>query len=184
MTTTLTRPRRGRRGLPLAALVVALPFTLTVPATVKGSDALDPAALPREVRGALDWAARTYPQPLDGARWSAAYRLEGSNHPVYQVQGTNARGNKIEAEVTSAGRVVEVEEHGVPLDEVPAVVTAALKAGRPGFAPTRVEAVYQAQQSRPVCYGFEGQGADGKKIEVYLSADGKTFLNGNGPSGP
>jgi len=103
--------------------------------------------------------------------------LEGTGHPLYQVRGTNGRGHKIELEVTSAGRIIEVEEHGIPLDEVPSAVTEALEARMPSFKPTQVEAIYQVEKEQPVTYGFEGQDADGRKVEVYISADGKTFLN-------
>ena len=72
---------------------------------------------------------------------------------------------------------MEVEEHGIPLSEVPSAVIEALKAKLPHFQPTQVEAIYQADKVQPISYGFEGKDAAGKKIEVYLSADGKTWLN-------
>jgi hypothetical protein len=135
------------------------------------------AALPAKVREALDRAGRVYERPLKGARWSEVHQLGGTDHPVYQLQGTNERGNKVEMEVTSAGRIIEVEEHGVPLREVPSAVTEALKAKMPEFKPTLVEAIYQAEQTNPACYGFEGKDAEGRLIEIYISADGKAFLN-------
>jgi len=141
------------------------------------AEATDLAALPQEVRAALDRAARVYAQPLSGVTWLKVYRLSGSDHPIFQVQGTNGRGNKTELEVTSAGRIIEVEEHGIPLHEVPSAVIEALKANRPEFNPTQVEAIYQAEAAQPSAYGFEGKDAAGSKTEVYLSADGRTFLN-------
>jgi len=137
----------------------------------------DPTALPQEVRDALDRAARTYPEPLKGVEWSHVAQLNESDHALYQVRGTNERGHTVEAEVTRAGRVIEVEEHGIPLDEVPVVVMAVLKTKIPSGKPDVVEAIYQGGDRRPVAYGFEGRDADGKKFEVYISADGKTFLN-------
>ena len=173
----------GWRGLRLTLLGVAL-FVLVASgigcnAAGQGNRAEEPsiAALPPEVRAALDRAALVYGQPLGGARWSGVSRLEGTGHPLYQVRGTNGRGHKIELEVTSAGRIIEVEEHGIPLDEVPSAVTEALEARMPSFKPTQVEAIYQVEKEQPVTYGFEGQDADGRKVEVYISADGKTFLN-------
>lgn len=175
--------RRRGWSLRLAALGVVL-ITLAaggIVSTAAGqrdnTKEADVAALPPEVRAALDRAARVYAQPLGGARWSKAYLLGGSSHPLYQVQGTNERGNKVELEVTGAGRVIEVEEHGIPLSEVPSAVLDALKSQRPQFEATQVEAIYQTEKAQPVCYGFEGQDAAGKTIEVYISADGKTFLN-------
>lgn len=135
------------------------------------------AALPREVREALDRAARTYPQPLSDANWSEVHFLGGTDHPLYQLRGTNSRGKTIELEVTKAGRVIEVEEHGIPLDEVPAPLAEALKTKLPQFRHERIEAIFQVGNPRPVSYGFEGLDAAGKPIEVYISADGKTFLN-------
>jgi hypothetical protein len=136
----------------------------------------DVTALPQEVRDALDRATQVYSHPLDGAKWAKVHLLGGTDHPVYQLRGTNARGNTIEMEVTKAGRVIEVEEHGIPLGEVPAPVVEALKAKRPQLTPTRVEAIYQTDNPRPVSYGFEGTDPTGKSVEVYISADG-TFLN-------
>lgn len=167
----------GWPGLRLAILGVVL-LALAAPAVpVSGADEAAITALPKEVREALDRAARVYAEPLKGVRWTRAFRLSGTDHALYQVQGTNGRGNKIELEVTSAGRVIEVEEHGIGLDEVPEVVVKALKTKMPQFEPKLIEAIYQVEKPQPVCYGFEGLDANGKKIEVYLSADGKTFLN-------
>jgi hypothetical protein len=135
------------------------------------------AALPQEVRDALGRATETYLFPLSDAKWSHVHTLSGAEHPIYQVGGTNGRGNTVEVEVTKAGRVIEVEEHGIAMDEVPSAVVEALKSKRPDFRPTRVEAIYQAQNPAPVCYGFEGADGAGKSIEVYVTADGKTFLN-------
>jgi hypothetical protein len=174
---------RGWRGPGLAALGVVL-LALAAPATGRTAAGQrnraagpDLAALPRQVREALDRAARVYGQPLRGARWSEVHLLRETDHPLYQFRGTNARGNTIEIEVTSAGRVIEVEEHGIPPGEVPRPVSEALKARMPQFRPTRVEAIYQAEYPRPVSFGFEGEDAAGRTVEVYVSADGKTFLN-------
>jgi hypothetical protein len=142
-----------------------------------GAPVTDLDALPAAVSAAADRAARTYAQPLDGARWTNVAVLSGSEHPVYQLRGTNGRGNAVEMEVTSAGRVIEVEEHGIPVGEVPAAVTEALNGKHPQFSPARVEAIYQAGHAQPVSYGFEGQDAAGQKVELYVSADGKAFLN-------
>jgi hypothetical protein len=134
------------------------------------------ADLPNEIFVALDRAAKTYEQPLKGAKWSKAHRLDAA-HGLYQVRGTNGRGNTIEAEITGAGRIIEIEEHGIPIDEVPAVVVQTLKARLPDFKPDQIEAIYQMEQSQPVCFGFEGKDAAGRKVEIYISADGKKVLN-------
>ncbi len=181
------------RARGFALLGVAL-LTLTAPALIApalvapqaaGSSAAQRSAeetanlasVPKEVRAALDRALETYRQPLRGARWSSVNVLTGTDHTLYQVRGTNGRGNRIEMEITRAGRIIEVEEHGIPLSEVPSAVVDALSAKMPEFTPTRIEAIYQCEQSQPVCYGFEGEDIAGGEIEVYISADGKTFLN-------
>jgi len=137
----------------------------------------DLTSLPKEVREAVDRAGRDYVQPLKNAKWSKVNRLPGSEHTLYRLQGTNGRGNRIEIEITAAGRIIEVEEHGIPLAEVPNAVIAALKARKPEFKPSVVEAIYQVDKNHPSAYGFEGVDSSGRKIEVYISADGKTFLN-------
>jgi hypothetical protein len=141
------------------------------------ADQMSVAELPKEVRDALGRAAETYLLPLSDANWSHVYTLTGSDHPIYQLRGKNGRGNMIEMEVTKAGRVIEVEEHGIAMEEVPSAVLETLKTKRPDFTPAVVEAIYQGQNPAPVCYGFEGTDRTRKPIEVYLTADGKTFLN-------
>lgn len=158
----------------LGATVLGCAFK-TAPAEQKqGSDI---SALPQEVRNGLDRAARVYAQPLNGARWSEVFVLKASEHPIYQVRGTNGRGHTIEIELTGAGRVIEVEEHGLALDEVPGVVRDALNGRIPAFKAKRVEAIYQAENPKPFCYGFEGTDSSGHEVELYITADGKTFLN-------
>ena len=63
------------------------------------------------------------------------------------------------------------------MTEVPAAVLVTLRSLRPSFEPTEIEAVYQMAKPQPVSYGFEGRDPAGKKVEIYLSADGKTWLN-------
>jgi len=137
----------------------------------------DDPVIPNEISGALKRAAQTYARPLDGVRWTKIQLLRGSDHRMYQVQGVNRRGNKVEVEVTAAGRIVETEEHGIPAAEVPKAVLETLKAKLPQFEPVRIEAIYQTEKTQPVSYGFEGRTATGAEIEVYITADGKTFLN-------
>lgn len=161
----------------LSAALVALAAGGRVAAQQANRAELDVSTLPTEVREALDRATRVYPQPMSGASWSQADVLNRNGHALYQLQGSNGRGNKIEMEVTGAGRIVEVEEHGIPMSEVPAAVLAALEARMPEFTPTRIEAIFQAERPEPVCYGFEGEDPDGRWVEIYISADGKRFLN-------
>jgi hypothetical protein len=135
------------------------------------------ADLPQEVRDGLDRATVTYLTPLAGAKWDRVERLGGADDSLYRLKGTNGRDRTIELEVTRAGRVIEVEEFGVPLAEVPAAVIEGLKARIPYANPDWVVAIYQAGALLPVGYGFGGRNADGAAVKVYITADGKTFLN-------
>lgn len=177
--TTPRRPTPLREMLLGVALVALAPLGIGCGAVDQNgeAEASDVGALPQEVRDALSRAARTYPQPLNGASWLSHSRTSEDEHAVYQVRGKNGRGRTIEVEVTGAGRVIEVEEHGIPTEDVPTPVMEALKSRMPAANPEKVEAVYQNGQPQPVAYGFEGTDPKGKRIEVYISADGKTFLN-------
>jgi hypothetical protein len=174
-----TREKYGWRGIRLLTIGAGLLALTTagIGCTATERSRADKAKLPQPVNDALDRAAKMYAQPLGGATWSKVSLLRGTDHPIYQLQGTNDRGNRVEIEITSAGRIVEAEEHGISPGDVPAAVTEALKAKLPDFTPEKVEAIYQAEQPQPVCYGFEGKDAAGKEVEVYVSADGKMWLN-------
>jgi len=80
-------------------------------------------------------------------------------------------------EATRPGRVIEAEEFGVPLTEVPTPVIEGLKARIPYANPDWVVAIYQSANLLPVGYGFGGRNADGAVVEAYITADGKRFLN-------
>src|SRR5262245_43301802 len=144
-------------GLGVVLLVLAAGVGCKPVEQRNGAEDSDLGALPQEVRDALDRAAQVYPQPLSGARWSKVFVLKKTDHPLYQLQGTNDRGHKVEAELTGAGRIIEVEEHGVPLADVPGAVLKALQEKRPNFKPIEVEAIYQTGQAQPVSYGFEAK---------------------------
>src|SRR5262245_55694266 len=118
--TSVGRPRKREAIMPrvsrinrllLAVSLLVLGATgigcMSATAPAEQKKPTDVTALPQEVRTALDRAARVYAQPLNGAKWSEVYALKASEHPIYQVRGTNDRGNPIEIEVTSAGRVIE-----------------------------------------------------------------------------
>jgi hypothetical protein len=172
----------NRRGLRLAGFALLLAPALLAAGCANANpqdrrEETNPVALPQEIRDGLDRATVTYPLPLAGAKWSSVARLGGTDDSLYRLRGTNGRGRTIELEVTKAGRVIEVEESGVPLGEVPAPALEGLKARIPYANPDWVAAIYQAGHLLPVAYGFGGLNAEGAKVEVYITADGKTFLN-------
>jgi hypothetical protein len=134
------------------------------------------AAMPG-LREALGRAAAIYPEPLRGIAWSHLLVFKTKDGTLYQLQGMNARGRPIELEITDSGRVIEIEEYGIPLAEVPAVVMKGLETKIPFANPDWTEAIYQAGQPRPAVYGFGGRDGNGNRIAVYLTADGQTVLN-------
>jgi len=175
--------RANWRGLRLAGFGLVL-FALSAfgagCATANHKDQEEEATLttlPQEVRNGLDRATINSPPPLAGARWTRIVRLGGTDDSHYQLRGTNWRGRVIELEVTRAGRVIEVEEFGVPLAEVPAPAIEGLKTRIPYANPDWIVAIYQAGNFLPLSYGFGGRNARGETVEVYITADGKTFLN-------
>jgi hypothetical protein len=133
--------------------------------------------LPTEIQSALERASKVYTEPLKDVAWSKCERLRGDEHSLYQLRGTNARRRTVELEITKGGRVIEVEELGIPLSEVPGEVMEGLKTKLPFANPDWIIAIYQSGSSKPVSYGFGGHDSAGKSVEVYISADGKTILN-------
>ena len=155
----------SRRFAALGVVLGALAFSSGCqnaerPGTERAAGLMD---LALEVRQGLDRAAKQYPQPLNGATWTEVNAMRGTEHAVYQIRGTNARGNRIEAEVTSAGRVIEVE-HSIPESEVPAVVLESLKANRP----FRFDRVGHLQRGAAIRSPLTEGNDNGKKVEVYI----------------
>lgn len=105
--------RQGRRsawlwtGLGVVLLSLVAAGVGCTPVEQRNGEETELTALPQEVRDALDRAAEVYSQPLSGARWSKVFVLKKSDHPLYQLQGTNDRNSKVEMEVTGAGRILE-----------------------------------------------------------------------------
>jgi hypothetical protein len=171
------RPSLVCAGAVLVASLAILATSHAPGGQAKNSQKVEIADLPQPIAGALGRAGEVFSQPLAGAQWTEAMKLAGAEHPIFQIRGKNGRGNKIEVEVTAAGRIIEVEEHGIPQSEVPAAVMKALKDKMPEVRLEKVEAIYQMDPHQPACFGFEGQDGRGKSFEIYISADGKTFLN-------
>ncbi|MEO6807630.1 MAG: PepSY domain-containing protein [Isosphaeraceae bacterium] len=136
---------------------------LAVPA-LGDDDLIDLAQVPAVVTQA---AAKAVP----GARWTSAEKDDEDGKVVYELSGANAKGQVVDVSVTAEGTVLEVETE-IALADVPAVVTAALKAKHPKFKPESVESV--AKNGKVVAYEFDGDGPNGEDVEISVSADGKT----------
>lgn len=129
---------------------------------------LDISGLAPEIRASLDNAGKHYDVPLKGAKWSHAFVMSGSDRPLMQIQGLNAHGRRIEIVMTGSGRVLEVSEHEIPFDKLPNSVSSAVAAKMPKSKPVHVEAIYQAAERKPSCYGFEFRTESGKKSLLYV----------------
>lgn len=92
-----------------------------------------------------------------------------------ELSGTDEAGNVVEVDVaTSSGWSVEEVETVIDLEEVPAVVMAALEAELPGYQPEKIE-----RSDRPegvTVYEFEGSNAEGALVVVEISADGQDLI--------
>jgi len=125
----------------LASVALMMLMFLPANAVLGGEKELAVTSLPEKVRQSIDRAAEIYSTPLAGVRWDKVHELHGKQ-TIFQLEGVNARGNAVEMEVTKAGRIVEVEEHGISPGEVPDVVMDALNEQVMEFEPKKIEAIY------------------------------------------
>ena len=102
--------------------------------------------------------------------------MNKNGHAIYQLMGKDERGHAIEAEITRAGRVIEIETT-IPFSEVPRAVAQKLKLEMPSWEPKEAETI--TKNGRIVSDGFEGKAKDGKKAEIYIAADGSRVLAEN-----
>jgi len=172
----VTAPVRRALG-PVAVGLVLVGFALPTAADDTRAAPADLSGLPATVRLGLGRAAEVYPEPLVGVTWREVKPMNEGDRPHYQLSGTNGRDRAVELEITSAGRIIEVEEFGIPLDEVPEAVLEAAKARLPFANPDWQAAIYQAGKLRPVAYTLGGLDEIGNETEVTVSADGQTILN-------
>jgi hypothetical protein len=128
-----------------------------------GDDQIDLASVPAVVTQA---AAKVVP----GARWTEAEKDTERGQVVYELKGTNAKGQAVEAWIRPDGTVFEVETQ-LTLAEAPAAVSAALKARHPMFRPLKVKS--ELRPGTPLVYEFEGKLMNGQDMEIELTADGQ-----------
>lgn len=105
-----------------------------------------------------------------GAEWQKATVRSEETETVYEAVGTDSDGHELTANVADDGRATIRTE--LKLDEVPAAVSAALKARHPGFRPDSVASV---AERGAVVYLFDGEDGD-EEMRVSVSADGKTLV--------
>jgi hypothetical protein len=111
---------------------------------------------------------------LPGAKWNKAAEKTDEGETTLEAIGTDSKGHEVTVSVTSDGRSKVRTE--LELDEVPSVVSGALKAKRPMFRPSSVASV--SDQGNLV-YVFNGKENEDEEIEVSVSSDGKTITIGD-----
>jgi len=88
---------------------------------------------------------------------------------VYDMRGTIAKGRDIQVQLTADGEILESTVE-LPLDKVPAVVTAALKKAKPNF---EIEAAYAIREAdKLIGYHFEVKGPKGRDRTISVTPDG------------
>jgi len=158
------RQKAGYFVLALGSITLA-----AMPAFGGDDDTISISEVPENVRKAAE-------KELPHASWTKAFSMNRKGHAIYQLKGKDERGHAVEAEVTRAGRVIEVETT-VPFSEVPRAVAQKLKSEMPSWEPKEAETI--TKNGQVVSYGFEGKAKDGKKAEIYIAADGSKVLAEN-----
>jgi hypothetical protein len=128
--------------------------------------ALDLNDLPKSLADVL--------RSLPGAKWNKATEKTDEGETTLEAIGTDAKNHEVTVSVTSDGR--SKVRTALELNEVPSVVSDALKAKLPMFRPNSVASV--ADQGN-LAYVFNGKEDEDKEIEVSVSADGKTITIGD-----
>lgn len=107
-------------------------------------------------------------KPLTEVKWREATATASDGETRYHAHGTDSKDHELRVSLSIDGRLtVRTVLH---LDEVPAIVSDALKAKRPLFLAASVESV--ARQG-VVTYVFEGDEQDDEEMKISVSSDGK-----------
>jgi hypothetical protein len=109
-------------------------------------------------------------RPLAGAKWTRAVAKAGDEETSYEATGTDSKGHELTVSVTEGGR--STVRTALKLDEVPSVVSDALKRKQPMFRP---ESVALVNDQGSMAYLFEGKDSKDEGIKVSVSPDGKTI---------
>jgi hypothetical protein len=127
---------------------------------------IDLEKVPPKVRSAADKA-------VPGAKWTGAIKEEDESEVIYELEGTDGKGQDVTVEVTASGEVEGITTE-ISLQEVPVVVMTALQKKMPHFKATSVTEL--REDGEVDSYTFEGKRPkDKEEIDVYVSADGETI---------
>jgi hypothetical protein len=156
---------RRRIVFALAAGSFAAGLRLPGETAAGATDESDLAKVPAKVKEAASKA-------VPGARWTGASRNSEDGAVTYELEGQDSDDNDVWVELTADARVNEVGTE-IDSDQVPAVVTAALKKRFPRFATSENYAVRQG--GKVIRYDFDGKRPrDKEEVTVSVSPDGKT----------
>ncbi len=92
--------------------------------------------------------------------------------PIYEFEATDHAGNHIEIDVFEDGSIEEIEME-IDIDDVPAVVIAALEETAPGFTATYVE--FSVRDGNVYVYEFEGD-YQGRAVDIEIAENGDVLF--------
>ena len=106
--------------------------------------------------------------------WDSGNQTVHDNETSYELYGSDLEDREVTLSIDAEGKAML--HTTLKIEEVPADVSAALKARLPNFAPESVVSI--ADKGVVVRYEFEGKGLDDES-KVTVSADGKTIKVGD-----
>jgi hypothetical protein len=102
------------------------------------------------------------------------YKILGDNKEGYELVGKDLAKRNVVLMIFADGKVVDIRTE-IQADEVPKVVSDALKANKPDFTPKVYKAV-GTKENETLYYRFEGELPGGKKTVMIVRTDGKKVL--------
>jgi hypothetical protein len=129
--------------------------------------ALSLADLPKVVADVVN----TLPDLL----WDSGNQTVSEGETTYELYGSDLEDRDVTLSIEADGRASLRTE--LELEDVPAVVSNALKASQPRFTPDSVVSI--SEGGKVVTYEFDGDGLDNDETQVSVSADGKTVKVGD-----
>jgi uncharacterized membrane protein YkoI len=154
-------------GLSLCAL-----FGLAMPALIaraeEKAEKITPDKLPQKVKDAMQ--AR-----FPGLEYTSVEKETMDGKVVYDIE-LKWKGRKYEADIQEDGTLIEVEKE-VDLKDTPKAVLAIVEEKYPKSKILDVMEVNKVtgKEEKPIHYEITLTTADGKKVEVIVSLDGKTI---------
>lgn len=148
-----------------AALCALLP-TIAWSAETPDEESITMKDVPAEVKAAAQAAA-------NGTTLDKVDLDLDDGTATYDLSGKGADGKMIEVDVLHDGKIEEVEQE-ITIDSVPEAVKKMRSKHMPKFKAEKVE-----KSTRPnfeVYYEFDGQGEDGKELDIEIRSDGKRII--------